>query len=150
MLAIKASAKPSRTELANAALEAATELGIMMNKSGEPQIDRISDFRLVLHQTTEGWLDDGKDHPTDALTARLYFDALEQSHGDMGRTDNAKSVDDFLARIKGVVQDFDDFDEKRKDPTALQEMLKFALALHTLLVGEAYGRISHWKHKELF
>jgi len=137
-------AKPSRAELADAALKAATELGIMIKKEVDVRDDRISQFRDILHQTTEGWLNEKTDRLTDALTARLYFAAYEQAHGN-----TAKSLDEFLANIRSMLRDFDDFDEKRKDLNALQEMLKFALALHTLLIGEAYGHLSHWKHKEL-
>lgn len=137
-------AKPSRAELADAALKAATELGLMLKDQTPADLARVAQFRDVLHQTTEGWLDNKIGKLTDAQTARLYLDAYEQAHGSA-----AKSIDEFLINIRGVLQDFDNLEQKKQDQDVLKEMLKFTLALHTLLIGEAYGRLSHWNHKEL-
>ena len=136
--------RPSRTQLADAALKAATELGILLRADTDAKLERISQFRDVLHQTTDGWLDERHARLTDAQTARLYLDAIEQSRGSA-----ASSVDEFLANIRTMILEFDNFEASRRDETTLREMLKFALALHTLLIADAYGRLSHWKRKEL-
>jgi hypothetical protein len=136
--------RPSRTQLADAALKAATELGILLRAQTDAKLERISRFSDVLHRTTEGWLDERHARLTDAQTARLYLDAIEQSRGRA-----ANSVDEFLTNIRTMILEFDNFDASRKDEVTLREMLKFALALHTLLITDAYGRLSHWKRKEL-
>jgi hypothetical protein len=136
--------KPSRSELADAALKAATELGILIHSGSQARTDRISHFRDVLHLTTEGWLDEHTGRLTDALTARLYFDAIEQTKGHA-----AETVEDFRRNVKQVVETFDRFGSGTGDQNALQEMMNFALAFHTLLISEAYSRLSNWKHQGL-
>ena len=141
----KLATRPSRTQLADAALKAATELGILLRAATDAKLERISQFSDVLHRTTEGWLDERHARLTDAQTARLYLDAFEQSRGSA-----ANSVDEFLTNIRTMILEFDDFDASRRDEATLRKMLKFALALHTLLIADAYGRLSHWKRRELF
>jgi hypothetical protein len=136
--------RPSRAQLADVALKAATELGILLRPGTDAKLERISQFRDVLHRTTDGWLDERHARLTDAQTARLYLDAIEQSKGSA-----ANSVDEFLTNIRKMILEFDNFETSRRDAATLREMLKFALALHTLLIADAYGRLSHWKRKEL-
>ena len=140
----KLATRPSRTVLADAALKAATELGILLQAGAEARLDRISQFSDILHRTTDGWLDERHARLTDAQTARLYLDAIEQSRGSA-----ASSVDEFLTNIRAMVLEFDNFETSRKNEATPREMLKFALALHTLLIADAYGRLSHWKRKAL-
>lgn len=141
---IERTGTPARAILADAALKAATELGLLLKAGNEPRLDQISRFRDVLHQTTENWLNGTAGQLTDASTARLYLHAVEQSRGSI-----PSSMDDFLASMRTVVKDFDDFEQKLDNHEALRAMLGFALSLHTLLIGEAYSRVTHWKHKEL-
>lgn len=138
-------ATPPRALLADAALKAATELGLLLKPGSEPRLDQIARFRDVLHQTTENWLSGTPGQLTDASTARLYLHAVEQSRGSA-----PKSMDDFLNSMRTVVADFDDFEHKLENQAALRAMLEFALSLHTLLIGEAYNRVTHWKHREKF
>jgi len=135
----------SRTDLAEAALSAATELEAMIQSRDDAEMSRITHFRDVLRCSTEGWNDSqGKTgRLTDALTARLYFDAL-QSTGN-----KTTSLDEFLAEVSSVITTFDSIASKQYDIDKLRDMRKFALALHTLIIGDAYGRISHWKHQGL-
>lgn len=136
---------PPRAVLADAALKAATELGLLLKSGSDPRLDQITRFRDVLHQTTENWLTGNAGQLTDASTARLYLHAVEQTRGSV-----PSSMDDFLNSMRTVVKDFDDFEQKQNDHDALQAMLNFALSLHTLLISEAYNRVTHWKHKETF
>jgi hypothetical protein len=136
---------PPRAALADAALKAATELGLLLKSGNDPRLNHIAHFRDVLHQTTENWLSGNAGQLTDASTARLYLHAVEQSRGSV-----PSSMDDFLTSMRTVVKDFDDFEQKLDNRNALQEMLNFALSLHTLLIGEAYNRVTNWKHKETF
>jgi len=137
--------KPSRAELAEAALRAATELSIILGAKDKPREDYIFQFREALHNSMAGWVNEGgTGRLTDALTARLYFDAMEKTKGR-----SVKSLEEYLENLTNIVHLFDKFDESVKEPASLREMCEFALALHTLLIGDAYGRLSHWKHKEL-
>lgn len=136
--------KPSRAQLADSALRAATELGIMLRAHDGAKVEYVIQFRDALHETTSDWLNE-EIGVTDALTARLYFDALEKTQGS-----SAKSVNEFFAGVRTVVGRFDEFDPERARRETLQEMMKFALALHTLLISDAYSQLSHWKHSELY
>ncbi|MBU6298650.1 MAG: hypothetical protein KGJ79_11655 [Alphaproteobacteria bacterium] len=142
-IAMEASATPTRAVLADAALKAATELGILMNNDNDPRIDQINRFRDVLHQTTGDWLEEASGRLTDASTARLYLQAVQRSQAGA-----PKSPAEFLKAMRSVLKDFDDIQTTRNNPEALRGMLQFALALHTLLIRDQYSRLVHWKHKQ--
>lgn len=144
-ITMETSATPTRALLADAALKAATELGILLKSGNEPRIDQINKFRDVLHQTTGNWLAETSGRPTDASTARLYLQAVQRSHPDV-----PSSPAEFLGAMRNVLNDFDNIQTTRKNPEALRGMLQFALALHTLLVRDQYYRLAHWKHKQFF
>jgi hypothetical protein len=144
-MTITQTATPPRALLADAALKAATELGLLLKPGSDPRLDQIVRFREVLHQTTQNWLSGMAGQLTDGSTARLYMHAVEQSRGSA-----PSSMEDFLSSMRDVVAEFDDFEHKLDNQAALRAMLEFALSLHTLLIGEAYNRVTHWKHREKF
>lgn len=141
-LAMETFATPTRALLADVALKAATELGVLLSNGNEPRIDQINKFRDALHQTTEDWLEETSGHLTDASTARLYLQAVQRS-----RDGVSSSPAEFLNAMRSVLKDFDDIQTTRKNPESLRGMLQFALALHTLLIRDQYNRLAHWKHK---
>jgi hypothetical protein len=142
-LAMETFAKPTRALLADVALKAATELGILLSDGNEPRIDQINKFRDALHQTTEDWLAETSGRLTDASTARLYLQAVRRSQAGV-----TSSPSEFLNAMRSVLKDFDDIQTTRNNPEALRGMLQFTLALHTLLIRDQYNRLAHWKHKQ--
>lgn len=142
-IAMEVSATPTRAVLADAALKAATELGILMNNDNESRINQINKFRDVLHQTAGKWLEETSGRLTDASTARLYLQAVQRSQAGV-----PNSLAEFLKAMRNVLKDFDDIQTTRNNPEALRGMLQFALALHTLLISDQYDHLVHWKHKQ--
>lgn len=143
VVAMETFGTPTRAVLADAALKAATELGILLNNGNEPRIDQIKKFRDALHQTTGSWLEEASGRLTDASTARLYLQAVQRSQAGV-----PSSPVEFLKAMRNVLKDFDNIQTTRNNPEALHGMLQFALALHTLLIRDQYNRLAHWKHKQ--